>query len=189
GGVLVAAPRGDGPLTFGTPTAQTLPGPGTIRGSVSVSANSIVSPGDANGTTATLIVTNAYSVSGTNFMELNRTNAVKNDEIISFSASASSATLIVTNLGPDLVTRDTFHLFSGPVSGAFTTIILPTNNAASTITYVWTNKLAIDGTIQVLSGATAVNPVPTNITFVSSGGTLTLSWPPDHLGWELQSNS
>jgi hypothetical protein len=30
---------------------------------------------------------------------------------------------------------------------------------------------------------------PTNITYRVSGSTLTLSWPADHLGWLVQSNS
>lgn len=35
----------------------------------------------------------------------------------------------------------------------------------------------------------SVNTSPTNILFSSSAGQLTLSWPADHIGWELQSNS
>jgi hypothetical protein len=31
-----------------------------------------------------------------------------------------------------------------------------------------------------------INPNPTNITVSVSGGTLSLSWPSDHLGWILQ---
>jgi hypothetical protein len=30
---------------------------------------------------------------------------------------------------------------------------------------------------------------PTNITFTVSGSTINLSWPADHLGWLVQSNS
>lgn len=37
--------------------------------------------------------------------------------------------------------------------------------------------------------APGVNPSPTNIMFSLSGGHLTLSWPADHTGWQLQSNS
>jgi hypothetical protein len=50
---------------------------------------------------------------------------------------------------------------------------------------VWTNKLAVDGTIQVV---TPIATTPTNITSVVSGSTLTLSWPLSHLTWTLQSN-
>jgi len=37
--------------------------------------------------------------------------------------------------------------------------------------------------------APTVNSSPTNIVFSLSGGHLTLSWPADHIGWQLQSNS
>jgi hypothetical protein len=30
---------------------------------------------------------------------------------------------------------------------------------------------------------------PTNIFFTASGGTLTLSWPADHIGWRLQTQT
>jgi hypothetical protein len=36
---------------------------------------------------------------------------------------------------------------------------------------------------------TTIASNPTNITFSVSGITLSLSWPSDHLGWILQSNS
>jgi len=34
-----------------------------------------------------------------------------------------------------------------------------------------------------------VNTNPTNLTVKLSGNTLNLSWPADHLGWTLQTNS
>jgi hypothetical protein len=49
--------------------------------------------------------------------------------------------------------------------------------------------LAINGTIKVLSGAAPINPNPTNITFSVSGGQLTLGWPADRTGWDLQTNA
>jgi hypothetical protein len=53
--------------------------------------------------------------------------------------------------------------------------------------YIWTNRLAIDGTIQVTG--LGVNTNPTNITYTVSGSTLTLQWPTDHTGWTLQSQT
>jgi hypothetical protein len=44
--------------------------------------------------------------------------------------------------------------------------------------------------INLTSVATnSVNTAPTNITGVVSGNSLTLSWPPDHTGWRLQSQT
>jgi hypothetical protein len=98
---------------------------------------------------------------------------------------AANGTLTVTNLGPDLITGDKFKLFSIPVSG-FTTVTLPASNALNTVAYVWTNKLSLDGSIELLSGASPVNTQPTNIVSSVSGGNLTLQWPADHTGWRLQ---
>jgi hypothetical protein len=50
----------------------------------------------------------------------------------------------------------------------------------------WTNKLAVDGSIAVLS-TVATNP--TNITFSVTSNVLTLSWPADHTGWRLQAQT
>ena len=52
---------------------------------------------------------------------------------------------------------------------------------------VWnTNSLATTGTISIVSTA---NPTPTKIITTVSGGTLTMSWPADHIGWRLQSQT
>jgi hypothetical protein len=99
--------------------------------------------------------------------------------------SSLTVTEISTN---DLVTGDTFKLFSTPVKANFANVYvtLPLNNADSSITYVWTNKLAIDGTIVLLSGAaSSVNPNPSPINYSVSGNTLSLSWP-TNAGWTLQ---
>src|SRR5208282_5369528 len=49
--------------------------------------------------------------------------------------------------------------------------------------------LAYSFTNGVLSVVVGVAGNPTNITFSLSGNTLTLSWPSDHLGWILQSQT
>lgn len=46
------------------------------------------------------------------------------------------------------------------------------------------------GTLYVsVTGAPLVNNNPINVTYQVSGGTLSLNWPSDHLGWYVQSNS
>jgi hypothetical protein len=82
----------------------------------------------------------------------------------------------VTNLGPALQAGDTFQFFNQAVSG-FTTINLPAVSPLS-----WANDLASNGTIQVVPSS--MNP--TNITTQVSGNGLTLAWPSDHTGWQLQ---
>jgi autotransporter-associated beta strand protein len=186
GGILDVSQRGDSTLNLGNSISQRLIGSGTIRGNVTNNANSTISPGHSIGV---ITVTNIVSIAGTNIMELNRTNSPTCDQIISPSIFAlSGSTLLVSNLGPDLVTGDVYHLFSTPVSGPFTTVVLPANNAANTISYVWTNKLSVDGTLVVLSGASAA-PNPTNLNaFWTSTNTVVLSWPANQ-GYHLQAQT
>ena len=53
----------------------------------------------------------------------------------------------------------------------------------------WTNKLAVDGSIQALSVVSTIASYPTNISYSVSGGVLTITWPATHLGWILQNQT
>lgn len=164
---------------------QVLAGIGTIQGSVVADSGSTVNVGL---TTGTLAVTGSISLNGAVNMNLNRTNAQTASRLTAASFAGSGATLTVTNLGTTLVTGDTFQLFSGPVS-AFTTVNLPVASADNSITYVWDNKIAVDGTVKVLSGASPVSTTPTNITSSVTGNQLTMTWPSSHIGWTLQAQT
>lgn len=88
-------------------------------------------------------------------------------------------TLMVTNLGPAIAAGDSFQLFSaGSIGGAFAATNLPPLNPG----LAW-NFNSAAGLLSV-SQTTATNP--TNISFTISGGSLTLAWPDDHIGWRLQ---
>jgi hypothetical protein len=120
-------------------------------------------------------------------MKLNRDNSPNSDRIVSLSPSITAGgTLTVTNIGAGLQAGDTFQLFSTNVSGAFAVTNLPASDLVNNLKYTWTNKLAINGTIVVLTAGPLVNTTPTNITTSLSGNQLTLSWPVDHTGWRLQ---
>src|SRR5262249_37361021 len=92
------------------------------------------------------------------------------------------------NLGslPALSIGDSFKLFDATTySGAFASITpaIPGANMA------WdTSQLTVSGTL-IVANPSSVNTNPTNITSVVSGGSLDLSWPTDHTGWTLQTNS
>jgi autotransporter-associated beta strand protein len=167
-------------------SGQTLAGLGTIRGALIAEPGSVVAPGLPVGV---LTITNGVALNGTINFDLNRTSTPQADQIAAPSVDVSGATINVTNLGPDLVTGDTFQLFSGPVVGTPLAVNLPAQNQAGTIPYVWTNLLAVNGSIKVLSGASPVDPTPTNLTASVSGNQLTLSWPASHTGWDLQTNA
>ncbi len=166
-------------------TGQTLAGIGSVQGAVVADAGSVLNLGLPTGT---LAVSGSVSLNGAVNVNLDRAATPNSGRLTAASFAGSGAVLTVTNLGATLVTGDTFQLFNGPVS-AFTTVNLPVASADNSITYAWENNLAVNGTIKVLSGASPVNPNPTNITTSVTGNQLTLSWPASHTGWTLQAQT
>jgi autotransporter-associated beta strand protein len=175
--------RGDQTLTLNT--NQILMGNGGVNGNLVTLPGSTVNPGASVGT---LIVTNNITLGGTLLLELNHTNAQPSDKLLSDLGTITyGGTLSVTNIGPALQVGDSFQLFPSAVS-AFTAISIATNDATGSI-YTWNNKVASDGSIEVTGVVSPINPNPAPITFSVSGNTLKLSWPGDHKGWTLETNS
>jgi hypothetical protein len=83
-----------------------------------------------------------------------------------------------------LTTNDAFKIFSSAsYSGAFASITptIPSPGLA------WDGStLTSDGTLRILQ---TVSLTPANIGTFVNNGTLTLSWPVDHLGWRLQTQT
>ena len=170
GAVIDASGRPDQTLTLGN--GQVLKGSGKVQGLLNALAGSTINPGDTIGT---LTVQSNVILQGTLLMELNRTNAQAADQLLSTAGTISAGGILtVTNLGPTLQPGDTFQLFTQPVNG-FATVNLP-----DVAPNAWVNQLSDDGTIRVLSTAS------TNLLAQLAEGTLTLSWPSDHIGWRLQ---
>ena len=177
--VLDVSARSDGTLTL--MSGRTLLGDGTVRGSVVAASGSTVAPGFSIGT---LVITNLLTLqsTSTNLMELDAA-AHTNDWITGMTRVTYGGWLIVTNLGGAFAAGDTFKLFSaGGYGGAFSSLTLP----PLTGNLVWTNKLALDGTLAVIS---PVNTAPTNLTFAVIGNSLRLSWPANQLGWHLEAQT
>jgi autotransporter-associated beta strand protein len=167
----------------------TLGGIGTIRSNLLANAGSTVAPGNPN-SIGTLTVSGTITNGGTILMKLNRSNSPTSDLLSSAKTITitGGATLTVTNLGPVLQVGDSFQLFNQAVTG-FAVTNLPVTDANNNMLYTWTNKVAINGSIQVLTAIPSVNTAPTNITVQASGGSLALSWPLDHTGWTLQAQT
>ncbi len=162
-------------------SAGTLGGNGTLNGPVTINSSATLAPGNSVGT---LTINSDLTINGNLAIELNKSLSPSNDLVVvsGVLTNSGTGTVTVANLGPALVVGDTFTLFSQAVS----------NGAALTVTgasVTWTNKLAIDGSIRVLSLAPPIANYPTNISYTVSGGTLTVSWPATHLGWNLQSQT
>lgn len=158
---------------------STLEGTGTIGGATTILAGGIISPGNSIGT---LTINNNLSIAGNLRMEINRSGSSADRVNVSGTlANTGTGTVTVTNLGAALQAGDTFALFNKAVTGGNTLTITGGGSSVS-----WTNKLAVDGTIAVLS---VIPTTPTNITYSVSGNSLTLNWPANYQGWLLQSNS
>lgn len=158
---------------FSVGASQTLTGAGTVNGSVQV-----------DGTLApvgTLTFNNDLTINGNMIVRLNKFLVQSNDLVVVNGTlnNIGTGTLVVTNPGPPLAVGDKFTLFSQALPNGNNLTIVPPSGVT------FTNQLATDGSIQVLT-APAIASNPTNITLSISGNTLNLSWPADHLGWILQ---
>jgi len=166
-------------VAYASPFTGTLGGAGVISNAVTVLAGGTLSPGDGVGT---LTIVSNLTLSGNLSIEVNKALAQSNDLVVVTGGLTNTAagTITVTNLnsGVPLAVGDSFTLFNQPVVNGQ---LLMVTGAGM----VWTNQLALNGSISVLSVQSSVNPNPTNITAAVSGGTLQLSWPADHTGWRL----
>jgi autotransporter-associated beta strand protein len=158
-----------------------LGGNGTITAPVIVQSGATLSPGDFG--IGTLTISNSLNLSGTTLMELNAA-AGTNDLVRGLTSVTYGGTLIISNLAGSLNASNTFKLFSaGSYLGSFmnTLPVVPQPGLA------WnTNTLTTDGTLRFTA---TVNTNPTNLTSVISANSLMLSWPADHTGWRLQSQT
>jgi autotransporter-associated beta strand protein len=158
-------------------TNSILGGSGTINGEVTVLAGGRIAPGNSIGT---LTINNNLSLAGHLNIEVNRSGLASDKVVVSGTLNnGGTGTVTVTNLGTALQAGDSFALFNKALANGNAMAVTGGN-------VIWTNKLAVDGTIAVV---TAISSTPTNISYAVSGNTLTLSWPQDHLTWILQSNS
>jgi fibronectin-binding autotransporter adhesin len=169
-------------LTNATVAGGTLGGTGTIGGSVTVAAAGTLAPGAVD--TGTLTINGNLTLQGNFAAVVNESISPSNNLCVVSGTltNIGTGTVTVTNAGPALALGDSFKLFSQPMVGGGALTITPAPGAGLS----WQNKLAVDGSIVVVS---AVASYPTNITVAVSGNALTLTWPATHLGWIAQSNS
>lgn len=176
-----------GNSTYTGPTlvnAGTLTGTGSIANGVTVAAGATLAAGSPS-TTGTLTIGGALSFSpgSTSLMKLNKT-AAANDLLAGMSQVTYGGTLVISNLAGTLTATDSFKLYNASsYNGAFSAMVPATPGPG----LLWnTNQLDVNGTLLI---ANIVNTQATNIAFSVSGGSLNLSWPLDHLGWELEAQT
>ena len=162
-----------------------LAGSGTLNGNLTNLPASTLAPGDNAGSLGTLTINGNVVLEGATIIKLVETNLTSDVLTINGSLAFGGA-LTVSNLSGSFVSGDSFQVFnaSGGYTGIFDSISPATPGAGLT----WdTNALATAGTLTVIGPG--VNTSPTNIVTSVSGSSLTLSWPPDHLGWHLQAQT
>jgi autotransporter-associated beta strand protein len=160
-----------------------LGGTGIISGAVAVNNSSTLAPGTGTAI-GTLTVNNSLALAGNIFVKINKSLSPSNDlvNVSGVLTSAGTGVLTLTNLGPAYAAGDSFKLFNKalPNGGA-----LMLNPSTPGIGLRWVNKLAVDGTLSIVTVATS--PVILAPNFSISN--LTLSWPADHTGWTLQAQT
>ena len=169
--------------TFTLVSGQTLAGSGGLNGMLVALPGSTVAPGSP-AAIGTLAASNNVTLGGALLLKISRTNTPSSDALLAVGGTVTyGGVLAITNIGSGLQVGDTFQLFPTAATG-FASVVLPSTDASGNL-YVWANKVAVDGSIQVTAVQSSVNPTPTNITAKVSGSNLTLSWPADHTGWRL----
>ena len=111
-------------------------------------------------------------------MELNQA-AGTNDTVRGLTSITYGGLLVVTNLASESEAGDSFTLSkTTSYSDSFAATNMPPLGLGLACSF---NPAT--GTPRVVSTA------PTNITTLVSGNRLTLSWPPSHIGWQLQTQT
>ena len=141
----------------------TLTGNGTIAGPLTISPGGKLVPGASIGS---IILSNSPALNGATFMELGKNGSVQTNDVLQVvGALTYGGTLTVSNLGPTaLAAGDRFQLFSATsFAGSFTSLDLPALNTG----LGWTNKLLVDGSIEVVS----VSVAPPSFAGIAVSGT------------------
>ena len=142
----------------------TLGGKGFIGGAVTINSGATLAPGATASSVGTLTISNNLTIAGKVAIAINKSLSPNNSEVVVTGTLANSAsgTLSVTNLGAALAVGDRFQIFSEPLTGSAM--------AVSGGGVIWSNNLAVDGSISV-----ATVPIPVIASFSFSAGNLVLS--------------
>jgi autotransporter-associated beta strand protein len=158
-----------------------LGGNGLIDAPVVVQSGGTLVPAAGGSSPVTLNLATNLTLGGTNRMNVNK-DALSSDLIVLANGAVNyGGTLVVNNLSGTLALGDSFQLFNAPAyAGNFSRI------SGSPGTGLSWNFDAASGVLKVVSGP---DPSPTNIGISISAGELTLSWPQDHTGWTLETQT
>lgn len=166
----------------------TLGGVGTIWGAVNVQSGGIITP-DSN--IGDLVVTNSLTLnaSSTAIVQIDTAQSptAYNSRIVCQGLMSYAGALIVSNLdlgnvnASPITNGSSYHVFVAPNRvGNFASVTGPSP-------WTWTFN-PTNGYVTASSGNTLPS-TPTNILTSVTGSALTMTWPANYTGWELQSNA
>jgi len=133
--------------------AGILAGTGTINGPVTVNPGGLISPGINSQAPliGTLTMSNNFTLAGDLLIEANKSLAPSNDMVFvnGTLTNAGLGSIQFLSYGDVLETGDRFQIFNKPLLNGESVKVLSAGRE------VWTNKLAVDGSIEVLSATNA----------------------------------
>jgi T5SS/PEP-CTERM-associated repeat protein len=145
-------------------------GNGIVVGGITFQNGSTLLPGTSIGK---IIFTNSPTLQGSVIMEISKNSAaLTNDQVQGIVGTLTyGGTLAVTNIGPSALTAgDRFQLFNASAyAGSFAAITLPPLAPG----LAWTNKLLVDGSIEVATGPsfTSISLSGTSLIISGTNGT------------------
>jgi autotransporter-associated beta strand protein len=146
GGTLQINGSLDASSTVTVNSNATLAGTGTINGSVIINAYGTLAPGTSIGK---LTIGGNLTLNGNLFFEINKTSNTNDVASVTGTlANGGTGVLYVTNLGSAVSVGDKFVLFNKAMTGGGS---LTVSNLGSSV--LWSNGLAVDGSITVLPSA------------------------------------
>lgn len=177
GTLAVSGQLGSGAVNV---ASGTLSGAGVIAGPVTVQPTAVLSPGPSVGT---LTLQSSLSLSGDLVLEVDKSLATTNDfvQVAGALTQAGNGTVFLNNLGPAFAGGDNFKFFSKPLANGQTMTIVPATPGSGLL---WTNKLAVDGSIGVLGVATGSAADLAGLTL--NAGSLTPSFSSNVYNYSVQ---
>ena len=166
-----------------TVTGGVLGGNGLIRGPVTIQSAGRLAPGASIGA---MTISNSLTLSGVAIMELKPATGT-NDLVRGLTSVTYGGTLTLSNLAGTITALNAFKLFSAAsYRGAFAALT-PARPGQG---LDWnTNTLAADGTLRVVSTSPAPIAAERLAPCAPSAQCVTVSWPADHIGWRLQTQT
>jgi hypothetical protein len=176
----------DGTLTnYSVLAVSTIALPGPVT-QLTVYPGQILAPAGV-AKTGTLNVTGNLQLRGTAELDVAKNGAIlSSDKIVTTGVLDLGGALKVRVIGGALAIGDKFTLISGTsVANSFASLELSSPGAG----LAWTNRLAVDGSIQVIASGEPTD-LP-SLTLSAASGSVTISWPSAYTSFTLrgQTNS